>query len=51
MTGLSMPHGISDIDMNGNCSELSTYEVNMSKSISGTITLIQIYVFHFFFVK
>jgi len=51
MTGLSTPRGISDIDMNGNYSELSTYEVNMSKSISDTITFIQIYVFHFFFVK
>jgi len=46
MTGLSMP-----CDMNGNYSELSTYEVNMSENILGTITLIQIYVLHFFFVK
>jgi len=51
MIGLSMPHSISDIDMNRNYSKLSTYEINMSENISGTKTLIQTYVLHFFFVK
>jgi len=51
MTGISMPRGISEIDMNENYSELLTLEVNMSENISGTITLIQRHVLQFFFLS